>query len=137
AGGNRVRLDRGLVEGAIGMAPPQFTLHARNPAHSLEIGGNWTMFCAVASAPNCADMDRGRRPGNQEDFRNFLKIGQALNIVHAFGGYPVEPVDIHASVRHLDCLADFVTLTDKPFHAYSLGRERNADALEIARIARG
>ena len=137
AGGNRVRLDRALVEGAIGMAPPQFTLHARNPEHNLEIGGNWTMFCAVASAPNCADMDRGRRPGNQEDYRNFLKIGQVLNVVHAFGGYPVEPVDLHASIRHLDCLSDFVTLTDKPFHAYSLGIERNVDALEIARIARG
>src|SRR5690606_1209162 len=53
------------------------------------------------------------------------------------GGYPVEPVDLHPSVRHLDCLADFVRLTDKVFHAYSLGRERNRDAIEIARIARG
>ena len=27
----------------------------------------------MASAPNCSDADRGRRPGNQEDFRNFLR----------------------------------------------------------------
>jgi trimethylamine--corrinoid protein Co-methyltransferase len=53
------------------------------------------------------------------------------------GGYPVEPVDLHASIRHLDCLADFVTLTDKAFHAYSLGAQRNRDALEIVRIGRG
>jgi trimethylamine--corrinoid protein Co-methyltransferase len=53
------------------------------------------------------------------------------------GGYPVEPTDLHASVRHLDCLSDLVKLTDKPFHAYSLGKERNLDALEIVRIGRG
>ena len=41
-----------------------FTLHARNPAHSLTIGGNHITFCAVSSAPNCSDLDRGRRPGN-------------------------------------------------------------------------
>jgi trimethylamine--corrinoid protein Co-methyltransferase len=53
------------------------------------------------------------------------------------GGYPVEPVDLHASVRHLDCLSDFVRITDKAFHAYSLGRERIVDGIEIARIGRG
>ena len=30
------------------------------------------------------------------------------------GGYLVEPVDIHAAVRHLDCIQDYITLTDKP-----------------------
>ncbi|MFZ4531841.1 MAG: trimethylamine methyltransferase family protein, partial [Alsobacter sp.] len=45
--------------------------------------------------------------------------------------------DIHASVRHLDALFDMLTLSDKPIHAYSLGRERNRDALEMVRIARG
>jgi len=64
-------------------------------------------------------------------------LTQHFNIIHFNAGYPVEPVDIHASVRHLDCLADCVTLTDKPFHAYSLGRQRNIDGLEIARIGRG
>ena len=47
------------------------------------------------------------------------------------------PSDLHASIRHLECLRDLATLTDKAFHAYSLGRGRNQDALEIARIARG
>ena len=30
-----------------------------------------------------------------------------------------------------------LTLSDKPIHAYSLGRERNLDAIEMVRIARG
>lgn len=137
SGSERVRFDPGLVESALGKAPQRFTLHARNPAHNVQIGGNHVAFCSVASAPNSSDLAGGRRAGNQEDFRNFLRLAQSLNIIHLFGGYPVEPVDIHASVRHLECLADFVRLSDKPFHAYSLGRERNLDGLEIARIARG
>ena len=135
--GLRVRLDRELVERAIATCPETFTLHARNPAHDVVFGGDRVAFGQVASAPNCTDLDRGRRPGNQQDFRDFLKLSQAFNILHLSGGYPVEPVDLHASVRHLDCLSDFVTLTDKPFHAYSLGRERILDGIHIARIGRG
>lgn len=135
--GVRVRLDRGLIEQALATCPAAFTLHARNPAHHVEFGGNSVAFGSVASAPNCTDLDRGRRPGTQSDFRDFLRLSQLYNVVHLTGGYPVEPVDLHASVRHLDCLADFVTLTDKPFHAYSLGRARILDGIEIARIGRG
>ena len=135
--GDRVRFDRGLVEQSIGLAPPEFTLHARNPEHSLRIGGAWVANCGVGSAPNAHDMDGGRRPGNSADFLNLIKLIQQLNVVHIIGGYPVEPLDRHPSTRHLDCLTDFVTLTDKVFHAYSLGRERITDGIEIARIARG
>ncbi len=137
AGSNRVRFDRGLVESQLGKAPQQFTLHARNPARSVEIGGNYIAFCSVASAPNAADRDGGRRSGNRADYQSFIKLGQMLEAVHAWGGYPVEPIDIHASIRHLDALFDVLTLSDKPIHAYSLGRGRNLDAIEMTRIARG
>lgn len=133
----RVRIDRGLVEQSLKTVRSSFTLHARNPAHNLHMGDNYCSFCSVASAPNASDMDRGRRPGNQEDFRNFVRMGQSLNVVHLFGGYPVEPTDLHPSTRHLDCLYDFATLSDKAYHAYSLGAERILDGIEIARIARG
>jgi trimethylamine--corrinoid protein Co-methyltransferase len=53
------------------------------------------------------------------------------------GGYPVEPTDVPPETRHLDALDALVRLTDKPFHAYSLGRDRIRDGIEIARIARG
>ena len=134
---DRVRFDPALVEAHIGLAPKQFTLHSRNPERSLVIGGNHVAFCSVASAPNSFDRDGGRRPGNHRDFQNFVRLVQSFEQVHLLGGYPVEPVDIHASVRHLDAIFDMLTLTDKPIHAYSLGRERNLDAIELVKIARG
>lgn len=136
-GSDRVRFDRAMIEELVAKAPSQFTLHARNPDKNLTIGGNHMAFCPVASAPNCSDMEGGRRRGNQEDFRKFVKLGQFFNIMHLHGGYSVEPVDLPPATRHLDCLYDFATMGDKVYHAYSLGRERNLDALEITRIARG
>ena len=137
ATGDRVRFDPAMVESYLGKAPETFTLHARNPDHNLQFGGDAMIFSTVASAPNSADRDGGRRRGNQTDFRNFIKLGQFFNIIHVFPGYPVEPVDIHARYRHLECLRDFAVMSDKVFHAYSLGKERNQDGLEITRIARG
>lgn len=136
-GSERVRFDSDMILELVSHAPAEFTLHARNPAHNVRFGGNNIVFSQMASAPNCSDLDNGRRPGNQADYRNFLKLAQMHNILHTTGGYPVEPVDIHPSVRHLECIRDLSTLTDKVFHIYSLGKERNVDGIEIARIARG
>lgn len=137
AGTQRVRFDRGLVREALASAPAAFTLHARNPAHDLPIGGSTVAFGSVASAPNASDLEGGRRPGNQRDYQNFLRLTQAFNIVHFTAGYPVEPVDLHPATRHLDCLRDCLTLTDKAFHAYALGRTRILDALELVRLGFG
>ncbi len=136
-GGERVRFDRGLILESVAHAPRDFTLHARNPARNLTVGGNHLNFCAIASAPNVSDLERGRRPGNYEDYCNLVRLGQALNIIHLFGGYPVEPVDLPPETRHLDCVRAFVHLADKVTHAYALGRQRILDGIEMVRIARG
>jgi trimethylamine---corrinoid protein Co-methyltransferase len=133
----RVKFDPAMVEERIQTAPSTFTLHAWNPDHDLQIGGDWMAFGTVGSPPNVSDLDRGRRIGNREDFQNLLRLGQSLNAVHFLAGYPVEPVDLHPGVRHLHATHDALTLMDKAIHCYSLGRQRNLDVLEMVRIARG
>ena len=135
--GERVRFDPAMVEETIRSAPSQFMFHARNPGNNQPIGGNAMLFGTVGSPPNCSDMEGGRRSGTLADYRNFLRLAQYFNCIGFISGYPVEPIDVHASVRHLEALRDMATLTDKPFHAYSLGAERILDGIEIARIARG
>ena len=120
---------------AVARAPARFKMHARNPARTLEVGGDCMMFSPVASPPNCSDLEGGRRPGNRADFRDFLKLGQSFNILHLTGGYTVEPIDIPPDVRHLEALRDIYTLTDKPTHSYSLGWGRIRDGIEMCRIA--
>ncbi len=135
--GSKIFIDRGLIEHCLTTVRPSFTVYARNPANNLEIGTQRINFATVGSPPNASDMDDGRRAGNQKDYRNFLRLAQHLNIIHLMGGYPVEPTDIPVAVRHLECLRDFATLTDKVFHAYSLSSKHIQDALEIVKLARG
>ncbi|MFM7274322.1 MAG: trimethylamine methyltransferase family protein, partial [Gammaproteobacteria bacterium] len=135
--GERVRFDPALIESLVSTAPAEFNFHARNPEHDLRIGGDAIAFGTVASPPACSDLTKGRRSGNHADYRDFLKLAQYFNCIHFVAGYPVEPIDLHASVRHLEALRDIVLLTDKPFHAYSLGTQRIRDGIEIARLARG
>lgn len=135
--GENVRMGREMVMELLKPIPRSFTITPRNPDRVIEVGGNRMLFGNVSSPPNCSDIDNGRRTGTQEDYRNFLKLTQYFNCIHFAGGYPVEPMDLHPSVRHLDCLYDKMILTDKVAHAYSLGRERVEDVMEIIRIAGG
>ena len=134
--GARVRFDPEMVTSLITTAPSEFTLHSSRPERNLRIGGDWFAFGTVASAPNVADLDRGRRSGNRADYQNLLRLAQMLTSIHFISGYPVEPIDIHGSVRHLEATLDMLTLTDRAINAYSLGRQRNIDCLEMVRIAR-
>ncbi|MXZ81839.1 MAG: trimethylamine methyltransferase family protein [Gammaproteobacteria bacterium] len=131
-----VTLDRDLVMRAISTIPETFVLHARNPRYNSVYGGNHLNFTMVASAPNSSDLDRGRRSGNFDDFCRFLKLGQSFNVIGAFSGYPVEPTDLPTHTRHLDAYEAFITLTEKPWHAYSLGNGRIEDAIEMICMAR-
>ncbi|HEX9791989.1 MAG TPA: trimethylamine methyltransferase family protein [Kiloniellales bacterium] len=135
--GENVRMGRDLVMAQLKGIPPSFTLTPRNLDRRIVIGGRNMIFGNVSSPPNCSDLDRGRRTGTRESYRDFIKLTQYFNCIHFAGGYPVEPMDIHPSVRHLDCLYDKLTLTDKVVHAYSLGRERVEDVMEMVRIAGG
>ncbi len=133
----RVRFDPEMVEHAIATCPAQFQLHSREPNRTVRFGADNVVFSAVASPPNASDLAGGRRTGNNDDFQNLVRLSQHLNAIQVHGGYPVEPADIHPSVRHLHATYDLLTLSDKPINAYSLGLERNLDTLEMARIARG
>ena len=136
--GDNVRMGRDMVMEYVAKAPSEFTLTPRNPDHRITVGGDVMTFVNVSSPPNYWDMELGRKvPGTREQCANLLKLTQYFNCIHVAGGYPVEPVDVHASVRHLDVLFDKLTLTDKVAHAYSLGKERVEDVMEMVRIAGG
>ncbi|MCB5409858.1 trimethylamine methyltransferase family protein [Pseudogemmobacter faecipullorum] len=135
--GTNVRFDEDFIMEMLGDAPAEFTMTPRNPAREVVIGGRHMVFVNVSSPPNSWDIERGKRSGDFETFKDFMKLTQYFNCIHIAGGYPVEPIDIHPSVRHLDCLYEKLILTDKVCHAYSLGAERVEDVMEMVRIAAG
>lgn len=135
--GTNVRMDEEFVMEMVGHAPESFTITPRNPEREIIIGGKHMVFVNVSSPPSAWDLERGKRSGDFETFKEFMKLTQYFNCIHVAGGYPVEPLDIHPAVRHLDCLFEKLTLTDKVVHAYSLGAERVEDVMEMTRLAAG
>ena len=136
--GDMVKMDRDFVMEMVAKAPSEWTITPRNPDRKITVGGKHMLFGNVSSPPNYWDLEQNKKTsGTREQCQNLLKLTQYFNCMHFVGGYPVEPVDIHASVRHLDVLYDKLTLTDKAMHAYSLGKERVEDVMEMVRIAGG
>ena len=136
--GDIVRIGRDFVMEMLSKAPDTWTLTPRNREHQITVGGEYILFGNVSSPPSYWDYATQRKmSGTREMCQNFLKLCQYFNCIHFVGGYPVEPVDIHPSIRHLDVLYDKLTLTDKVAHAYSLGKERVEDVMEMVRIAGG
>jgi trimethylamine--corrinoid protein Co-methyltransferase len=133
----RVRIGRDIIEEAIKTPPGEFTLHARNPEHSIRIGGKWIAFSPVGGPPNCSDLEGGRRPGTLQDNGNFVRLSQFFNCIHSSGDGAVDALDCHASVRHLHVMRNKMRLCDKAPFVYSTSRAVLQDSLEIVRLARG
>ncbi len=132
-----VFFDEDMVMELVGKAPSKYTITPRNPEHAIEFGGNSLVFGNVSSPPNYWDLETGKKSGDFKSFSDLMKLTSYFNCIHLAGGYPVEPIDIHASIRHLDCLQEKLIVTDKVTHAYSLGKERVEDVMEMVRIAGG
>jgi len=134
--GDVVRFDPDWVLEMVAKAPRRFTLHARNPARDIEIGGDHMVFLPVQGPPF---VRRGaeRREATLADFEDLCRLAQAVGVLDSAGSLPCEPNDRPLDSRHLDCLRALVTLTDKPFGAHSVSIACVEDALAVARIVFG
>ena len=129
-----VKIDRHQLLDLVAKAPSRFTWRARNPAKSMEIGGNRTTFAPQGGVVFVNDLDRGRRPGMMSDYINFLKIQQQCNSLHFVGDQIIVPHDIAVSFRHLHRSQSAILHSDKCFMEAPHGRIIAADAVEMAKI---
>ncbi|PWR02959.1 trimethylamine methyltransferase [Meridianimarinicoccus roseus] len=135
--GERVTFPRGLVRGLCATAPGRFTQHARNPAKSVDIGGDRLVLAPVYGPPFVLDLDGHRRYATIADFHDFVKLGQMTPWLHHSGGTVCEPTDIAANKRHLDMLLAHMTLSDKPFMGSVTEPERARHSVEMCEILFG
>ncbi|MDH3680657.1 MAG: trimethylamine methyltransferase family protein, partial [Acidimicrobiia bacterium] len=136
--GERVRFPRGLCRSIVTEnAPASYTQHARNPARSVTVGGDATVFAPNYGSPFVHDLDHGRRYATLEDFENFVKLAYTSAPMHHSGGTVCEPVDVPVNKRHLDMVYAHLRYSDKPFMGSVTAGERAEDSIELARIAFG
>lgn len=129
-----VRIGRDEVEACLGHAPERFVLHARNPDRHLHVGGNVVNFGPVSGAPHITDLDRGRRYGDMEAFRDILKVIQGLGTQHWQGGVLVEPVDLPVPVRQLEMYRAHIEMSDLVWAARGVGGVNATDAIAMSAI---
>ena len=136
--GERVRFPRGMCREIItASAPAVYTHHGRNPARSVQVGGNATVFAPAYGSPFVHDLDKGRRYATIDDFHNFVKLAYQSPHMHLSGGTVCEPVDIPVHKRHLDMVYAHLRYSDKPFMGSVTATERAQDSVDLARIAFG
>ena len=135
--GERVRFPRGLARALCATAPSQDTQCARNRARDVVIGGPNMVFAPNYGSPFVHDLDKGRRYGTIEDFRNFVRLAYVSPFIHHSGGTVCEPVDLPVNKRHLDMVYAHMTLSDKPFMGSVTTAPRAADSIEMCRILFG
>lgn len=132
-----VRLDESIVDNALATVPRQFTLTPGNPARQVHFGGRDLVFGLVAGPPNVHDRINGRRAGNLEDYRNFIRLAGHFNVIHMIGNQVTAPQELPANTRHLDTYLANLTLSDLSFHCTAIGRGRAMDGIRMMAIARG
>lgn len=135
--GARVRFEPRHVRELCATAPSQFTLHARNPDRSVQLGGDNIVLMPGYGSPFVTDLERGRRYATLEDFRNFVKLTCASPWLHHSGGTVCEPTDIPVNKRHLDMVLAHLTLSDKPFMGGVTAPSHAENSIEMARIVFG
>jgi len=132
-----IRFESGMIRKILKTAPQKFTQHARNPANSVEIGGDSTVFAPAYGSPFVMDMDQGRRYGTLADFENLVKLAQSSPWLHHSGGTICEPTDIPVNKRHLDMVYAHLRYSDRAFLGSITAPERAADSIEMCRILFG
>mgnify|MGYP001293357993 CR=1 FL=1 len=132
-----VKFEPGLLREILKTAPAEFTQHARNPANSVRIGGANVVFAPAYGSPFVMDLDKGRRYGTIEDFRNFVKLAQSSPWLHHSGGTICEPVDVAVNKRHLDMVYAHIRYSDRPFMGSVTAESRAEDSIDMARIVFG
>jgi len=135
--GTRVRLDRHLLMDLVSKVPSEFTLNARNPQRTVEVGGNKTIFVPMYGAPYVRDLDNNRRYGTLEDLQNFHKLAYMAPALHSSSSIICEPMDIPVPKRHLHIIHSALKHSDKPFMGIVTSKERAEDTMEMAGIVFG
>ncbi|QNN51008.1 trimethylamine methyltransferase family protein [Phycicoccus endophyticus] len=134
--GHTVFLDPEFVLEQVARAPRGFDVQARNPQHSIHLGGDSMAFGAVYGPPFVREGDT-RRDGTMADYERFARLSQSFSVLDSAGGVVCEPNDTPLDSRHLDMTLALMTLTDKVFMGNVVSGENARDVIAMSEILFG
>jgi len=131
-----VKLDPDFVLEQVAKAPREFDVQARNPEHSVHIGGDHMVFSGVYGPPFVREGDV-RRDATMTDFRKFSMLAQSFPELDSAGGVICEPNDAPLDSRHLDMIFALQTLTDKIYMGNVVSGPNALDTIKMTEILFG
>jgi trimethylamine---corrinoid protein Co-methyltransferase len=134
--GELVKFDPDWILEQCAKAPPEFTLQARNPENSVQIGGKHMVFSTVYGCPFVRE-GAERRNASYDDFQKLVKLAQSFPELDSPGGTICEPDDKPLDSRHLDMVYALTTLSDKPFMGSVTSGPNALDTIAMAEIIFG
>lgn len=134
--GDVVHLDPEFMMAQLALAPSEFHLRARNPEHSVILGGDHMVFTPV-SGPPFVRIGQERRDGTLADYELFAKLTQHFEQLDIPTMPMIEANDRPLDSRHLDMLFAAFTLTDKPVFTSALSTANAQDSVRMAEIVFG
>jgi trimethylamine--corrinoid protein Co-methyltransferase len=134
--GANVKLDPEFVLEQVAKAPSEFDVQARNPEHTVHIGGDHMAFASVYGPPFVREGD-DRRDATMQDFERLCMLSQAFEELDSAGGTICEPNDRPLDSRHLDMVFALQTLTDKPYMGSVTSGPNAADTVQMTEMLFG
>lgn len=136
-GDDRVHFDRGFLMEQIAKAPARFTLQARDPAKTHEVGGPVPLWMNVGGPPFVSDVEGGRRSGSLADHDALVKMTHAAGALNCVQTGAVEAMELDVATRHMDMEYSTLRWSDEPYTTYGTNGPKARDGIEMASIVHG
>ncbi len=134
--GDMVFLGRDMVTDAVAAAPKSITGRAGTRAKDITLQLGSLLFQPGAGAPHATDLQRGRRPGSAQDYREYTQLNQHFDVLQMLSP-SVEPQDVPTHLRHYFTTETQLTYSDKFPFIFSRGTPQVMDCFEMLRDFRG
>lgn len=134
--GDTVRFDPGFLRAQAARAPEVFSLHARDPARDVVVGGNHMMF-GPAQGPPFVRVDGVRRDGTMADLERLIMLTQLTDALDTPGRNILEPNDVPLDSRHLVRALAAIRLTDRVWAGEPSSETAARDCLRMIEIVHG
>jgi trimethylamine--corrinoid protein Co-methyltransferase len=115
----------------------RFTILARNPEKNLFVGEGDFICLPTGGPPNIAEPDGTQRPAVLKDYLTCCKLVQMSDQVDMGGYFMVQTTDSPPETAHLDMMANYVILCDKPIFGASGSHRSAVDTLKMAQLVWG
>jgi len=132
--GSKVIIAENRVSDALNQTPNRFTLHARNPDHSIDISRDTLSIAPTGGAPFINQIDGSIRSATMADFELCCQLVQTSKVLNLGGYLMVQPSDIEIATGHLDMLATYFKHCDKPIIGASNSGLAAKQSLEMAAL---